>query len=891
LLVSSLKKLFSFDKGKEPTSESATVLNQEQNSQMFDPVPLTVQKASTAAPPLLLSNRPNPESDASVVLTPNEIEIIEHLPTEDPQIPVHTQLNDKPDTFVGTVLTGQYKIQQLIGKGGMGRVYKAYQQTVDRTVAIKILNSTMVANPDLVRRFRQEARAASQLSHPNTITIHDFGHTGGNVLFIVMEYLQGFSMSKLLKQSPTPERVLKIMLQVCGSLGEAHQYGIVHRDLKPANILLCRIGNEDEYVKVLDFGIAKIATANTNTTQSNLIFGTPKYISPEQLSGETVDSRSDIFSLGILMYELLSGVPPFIVDSPVGYFYKHVNTEPRSLCEVHSRHQISRDLGRVVMKMLAKRPADRFQKADDLIPHFVEILHKDYSTVAAGFALAGPFINRNLQPRTERNISTSELIRLRKELSENPDEITILKSLAQHYESNGELQKSIQDYIKIAEIHIHFERYGKAAPILSKVLDINKNNIKARVLLAKNCSHLGNYEEAIEHFKNIVLVFEKNNDREKLIAALLHLASAYSDIDDQQNAKLIWMRIKKLSDGKTVSGTTTSVQSARNQNIVGIPKTEKENKTKTPDSILPYTKPVYVHLDNAARLIRNGKYQEALTAVRKALILDPKNKTALRTASIILNEGQSALSPDECAWLNILLPAKQHEKVSNRTIEYPLSDISEELFDILKENDLVLVKSSIIESAYCKKKCEIGQFAISRTPITNEQFCQYIQDTGKIPPGDWFGSNPPTEKKQHPVVGISIKQALSYANWRGLRLPTLLEWECAARGDDGRAFPWGNEWDHKKCHCRENGANSTCPVTTYKEMKSPYGCIDMIGNVWEWTTPDHRVTPPDRGYAWVIGGSYKHPCEKNGHIARTSVSEESAYGYLGFRCAIDVRST
>jgi formylglycine-generating enzyme required for sulfatase activity len=183
----------------------------------------------------------------------------------------------------------------------------------------------------------------------------------------------------------------------------------------------------------------------------------------------------------------------------------------------------------------------------------------------------------------------------------------------------------------------------------------------------------------------------------------------------------------------------------------------------------------------------------------------------------------------------------------------------------------------------------VAGFRLDRTPVTNAEFQAFVAATGEMAPAHWLGDRPPPSIENHPVVGVTLAEAQRYAAWRGKRLPTALEWEAAARGAVGRAFPWGDEWDAIRCQGPEQGGESTAPVDEHPEGASPEGCLDLVGNVWEWTEPDPQAKlAPAEGYAWVLGGSYRHACVQEGHIARTQVSIYKAYDYLGFRCAADL---
>ena len=236
-------------------------------------------------------------------------------------------LKEEP-SLVGHVLDGKYTLISKLGEGGMGSVYLAEQSSMGREVAIKVLRREFSQNRLAIKRFLREARAASKLAHPNTITVYDFGQSSDGLLYLVMERLSGRPLADILDDGGrmTVSRAVHILAQVCDSLSEAHAHGITHRDLKPENIFIeQKVGNPD-FVKVLDFGIAKMqGDDSTQATATGMICGTPSYMSPEQAMGRDIDGRSDIYALGILLYEMLTDVKPFDGDTPMEVMLKHIN--------------------------------------------------------------------------------------------------------------------------------------------------------------------------------------------------------------------------------------------------------------------------------------------------------------------------------------------------------------------------------------------------------------------------------------------------------------------------------------------------------------------------------------------------------------------------------------
>jgi tRNA A-37 threonylcarbamoyl transferase component Bud32 len=279
----------------------------------------------------------------------------------------------RTDKLVGQLLAGKYKILKKIGEGGMGSVYIATQEPIDRKVAVKVLLGKLAEDEIAVKRFEQEARAISKMQHPNTVTIYDFGRTTeeeDDRLYIVMEYLKGQTLTQVLRKDKVlaPARACKVVRQVCASLADAHATGIIHRDLKPDNIFLTEVGGDKDWVKVLDFGVAKLADSEGagTLTQTGMIFGTPKYMSPEQAEGRPIDYRADIYALGVVLYELLVGRPPFVADTPVGLLLKHISEPPPPFSKVRPDLQIDPRLEAITMRALDKRPDARQQMVAEL---------------------------------------------------------------------------------------------------------------------------------------------------------------------------------------------------------------------------------------------------------------------------------------------------------------------------------------------------------------------------------------------------------------------------------------------------------------------------------------------------------------------------------------------
>ncbi len=281
------------------------------------------------------------------------------------------------DPLLGKVLNERFKILEALGSGGMGRVYKAIQAPLDRPVALKILNPQygQDKDPGFQRRFFLEASVTARLRHPNTVTVIDYGKAEDGIYYIAMEYLEGQTLSQLLTQAgPLPwPRALSIAQQVARSLREAHKIGLIHRDLKPANVMILNQETDHDVVKVLDFGLVKSFMpdggqfpADVSLTQAGVILGSPQYMAPEQARNIS-DPRSDVYSLGVVLYQMLLGRPPFLAEQSIDIIVKHLNEPPPAFSALWPTHAIPPEVEALVMKCLAKQPADRFNSMDEVL--------------------------------------------------------------------------------------------------------------------------------------------------------------------------------------------------------------------------------------------------------------------------------------------------------------------------------------------------------------------------------------------------------------------------------------------------------------------------------------------------------------------------------------------
>ena len=269
-------------------------------------------------------------------------------------------------------LSDRYELGDILGFGGMSEVHLARDVRLHRDVAVKVLRADLARDPSFYLRFRREAQNAAALNHPSIVAVYDTGEAetpAGPLPYIVMEYVDGVTLRDIVHtEGPLPpRRAIEIIADACQALNFSHQNGIIHRDVKPANIMI----STTNAVKVMDFGIARAIADSSSVTQTSAVIGTAQYLSPEQARGDPVDARSDVYSLGCVLYEILTGEPPFTGDSPVSVAYQHVREDPIPPSERHEG--ISPDLDAVVLKALAKNPENRYQTAAEMRADLVRV--------------------------------------------------------------------------------------------------------------------------------------------------------------------------------------------------------------------------------------------------------------------------------------------------------------------------------------------------------------------------------------------------------------------------------------------------------------------------------------------------------------------------------------
>ncbi|MCI0663160.1 MAG: bifunctional serine/threonine-protein kinase/formylglycine-generating enzyme family protein [Acidobacteria bacterium] len=701
----------------------------------------------------------------------------------DPHIPL--------GVHVGRVLGGRYQLDQCIGAGGMGEIYRARRLHIGDTVAVKVLRPDVVENEKLRQRFYREARAAAMLHHPNAVVIHDFSEDNDGTAYIVMELLVGRSLRQLLIDEVTisAKRAYGIIRQTCAALDAGHRNGIIHRDIKPDNIILLDSHDGVDHIKLLDFGIAKLRekgldTASLEQRLTNLgtVIGTPHYMSPEQCQGEDADPRSDIYSLGIVLYELLTGVAPFIAKTPTGIAIKHVTEAPRPLRELNPN--ITPSIEKAVLSALEKNPNARPQTALELARMFEAALNVELETAQL--------------PAAGQRIQAVEM------------------------------------------------KFGDSAE--TEFLPSGSIPEKTRQLENKPIS----YETSI-----------------------------------------------------SISPGSVPEHPAQTDPISSVKTARQKGKTKAMKGEPPATEVI-------SRPVPGRGFNDYLSMIHPALRKPQVQMFAAIGVSLLVVVVALAL------WLTS--SPSTTESVSTGAGTASSGEQPSPGSEINAPKGMVYIPGGVLkmgrdeggeENERPAHIVRINAFYLDRSEVTNEEYRQFIEATGYSAPPTWQNGRYPEGSDKNPVNDVTWEDASIYAKWASKRLPTEEEWEYAARGSEGRIYPWGNGWKAGAANVLASAGEKKqiMPVGQFPGGASPFGVLDLSGNLWEWTSSDYKEYPggvkiliPD-GYSnlkVIRGGSF----ESTGKNATATLRSgwpatrinwpgdgtEPIYSGTGFRCAQDLKT-
>jgi serine/threonine protein kinase/formylglycine-generating enzyme required for sulfatase activity len=788
------------------------------------------------------------------------------------------------------VIDGRYQLDKKIGHGGMGMVFKARHVHLKTTHAVKVILPDLVGNdPTLVTRFRQEAMAAAAIRHPHTVSVTDYGVINETTPYLVMEFVEGRSLHDLLaerKRLPAPLAV-EITLAVCEGVAAAHRAGVVHRDLKPLNILLKDGESPRDGVKVLDFGLAKIKSGELLgsfvAAQTQGLMGSPFYMAPEQWSDEGVDERADIYSLGVLLYQMVAGDVPFKGASIPSIMNKHLTAPPAPFSE--RGVGVPQAVEAAVRHALEKEPSRR----PPTVAAFMDELRAALASLASATAptlVGGRTIQHPPQPTAElpdgRGVSTGAESGVGLGVGPPADEgIVETGAGARGRASAPETEAGARTAAEPPAVATDAmaSRPGGEPADSSPAFEV----YDAGGARGDRGSGPLEWSEVEARWRRVV-----SEER------------ARREAEEGTNGREAAAGVAAFSAHSTPPAAPPSPAAAR-QIMPGV-----EDVASAPPSVSPSVSSSRLPILAAGAAVlllliigvgglayylitrdgagnENGRAENAnATANTNGAEADANRQTNANAGSAASDAGRPQM---------VSLPGGSFRM--GRDDVPPLTD------EAKRERPTYMLW---MYQQWPARRVAVAPFAIDKTEVTNGEYAEFVRETGREAPAGWGGDAPPAGFERLPVTGVSYEDARAFAAWRSrrdgvaYRLPTEEEWEYAARGggDDARLFPWGAEWSAGYANLSGAGA---APVGSFPLGATPQGVEDMIGNVWELTASAAKMyegnnqtvlSQADRGKVVTRGGSYESRPDGDEPITATArrwVAKDFRSPVLGFRLA------
>jgi serine/threonine protein kinase/formylglycine-generating enzyme required for sulfatase activity len=708
---------------------------------------------------------------------------------------------------------GPYKLVSLLGRGGMGEVYLAEDTRLGRKVALKLLDTSLITNLQLRARFLREAQLASSLDHPNICTIHEIGEHAGQ-MFIAMQYVEGKTLKQAIDSRPLGfDGLVSVSLQIADALALAHERGIVHRDIKPTNIIVTPRGQ----VKVLDFGLAKLIESHEESedtlTRTGAVMGTPAFMSPEQARGKGADHRSDIFSFGVVLYEMATGALPFKGQSQAETMNAVINLPHVPASELN--RDVPLDVATIIDRALAKRPDDRYKTMRDLIADLRR---------AAG--LSSGLRNR----------------------SDVPDGVIVPYVPTSRETVFNRLERTL---------HLSPSRKWRAALAILLVLVIA---VAAVWLIQRNADlkrasrqlpQLEELAKAGRFFEayDLATSLEQHLPDDPTIARLMASISVpLTAATDPPGARVYLRRFAPngMFPERNLVGTTpiTDKKVARGDYVIYV---EKEGYATVERTV------------SGGGFIRETGYMPPPSPIKIDERLIESSRVPDRM--VYVAGGDYRLS----AWRR---PTDERVRLGGFFIDR---------YEVTNQE----FKEFINGGGYLRRELWKHTFIKAGRELKWEEAMRELRDRTGLPgPRSWSGQNYPEGRAAHPVTEITWYEAAAYAEFRGKRLPTMFEWEKAARNGQssfaGLTLPWGlsGETTDHRANFKSAG---TSPVDSFEFGMSPFGCYNMAGNVGEWC-----LNETTEGFI-TAGGSWEDPAYLFGYYGTYPPFHSS--NKLGFRCA------
>jgi formylglycine-generating enzyme required for sulfatase activity len=709
-----------------------------------------------------------------------------------------------PSLLGETILDARYQLERRLGQGGMGVVFQARHIFLKTSHAIKVILPDLVGNdPMLVTRFRQEALAAAAIRHQNIIAVTDFGVVRGTMPFLVMEFVNGQSLQDILSEEKrmSPQRALEFICAIGAGVGAAHRQNIVHRDLKPLNIMAQEGMSIAEGVKILDFGLAKIKSGELLGSfvqaKTSGLMGSPFYMAPEQWSDEEPDSRADVYSLGIILYQMLSGDVPFKGTSIPSIMKKHLTLPPPSFKSVGV--EVSPRVEAAVFHALEKEVEARTPSVEEFLTELRAAVEADGVTIQSGRdTIGGDFGATLFEPSPDTAPpqklpdvpAGSTAGRISSAVLSPAEQEKLAASRAQH-----EFEQEARDRVAREEL----EREATARRNAAQEAERKRKEEEERV----------NRERAERE--------ERERQQREQIERV------------ERQAKELEERLAKLSTSMPPAASTVDPEST--QIHQGL-RTAQISRHSIP-GVAPATAEIATGVSVPIPAPAKSKLPMVIGGLLLVVLLVGGGTAAFFMLKPTSSGGNNGTNPTPTPTVEAL------------PIRAAMVEIPGGTFQMGRNNGAPDLSEAPAHSV------DVKTFFMDKTEVTNAEYAEFLKTANRPWPDHWRSPKAPAGEELLPVSNVSFEDAAAFAVWRSqrdnqaYRLPTEEEWEYAARnGDRSDLYPWGNEW--KDNHAVVDEA-STLPVGSRPDGKNRWGVEDLLGNVWEWTSSKLAAYPGSLG--------------------------------------------
>ena len=751
------------------------------------------------------------------------------------------------------ILDGRYQLERRLGQGGMGIVYKARHIFLKTQHAIKIILPDLVGNdPNLVTRFRQEALAAAAIRHQNIIAVTDFGVVRGTMPFLVMEFVQGKSLQDLMAEEGAmgPVRAFELMQPICSGIAAAHRQKIVHRDLKPLNVMIQEGIPIAEGTKILDFGLAKIKSGELLgsfvAAQTTGLMGSPFYMAPEQWSDEPPDTRADVYSLGVMLYQMLCGEVPFKGNSIPAIMKKHLTAEVPTFAS-HGI-DVPPQIEAVVRHALEKEPEYRTNSADDFLSEL-----RDAMTAASALLKSTGDASARLDP-LKTIVTTPSTISPGAQTTSDPMAGTISSS------------SMIEDEEKLRVAREELAREEEA---------------KRRIAEAEAERKRKEEEQRLEEEKRAAAEAEKLRQEEK--------QREEERLREEERRR----EEQRLHVEELVATKTKAIEEKLSQLAASMPPSTSGAVDPEATQIQAGTGSTTI-IDNSFPSMSGAA---AVAPPRKSMLT-----LILIVAVIVFVLGGGAIIGVWMLKSRPIVVEPGQPTPENPTPQNPTPQVTayKPEFVLIPGGTFQMGRTGATVAEVPVHPVTVKSFYIDKNEITNAEYAEFVKATKHEAPSNWIADKPIQGQELLPVTFVSYEDASAFAEWRSkrdgvkYRLPTEEEWEYAARGgDQNNIYSWGNTWIEGNAITNSSGVNKPKPVGSTPNDKTRWGVMDMIGNVYEWTSTKASYYPGSsekvegEQQKWYVyrGASYETD-QKPKPISATRrdwVSGNTKVSVLGFR--------